>query len=358
MANVIIDQAALLHNFQVVQALASTAKLVAVLKADAYGHGLLKVAQLLKAADVIAVARLDEALMLRQSGVSSRLLVLSGHEDAASLALFSNYQIDSVLHHRSQLDALQAARLKQPIRIWLKINTGMNRLGVAPTDASVIAEALATCPQVQQPVIWMSHLANAENRQHPLNQKQRQCFSDTVPEGVPRSLLNSAGVLHYPADRFDWVRVGLMLYGVSPVIDQTTASLGLRPAMSLQARLIDQKPLQAGDVVGYGSIWEASEPTVMGVVNIGYGDGLPREYKPGWVCMVHGVPCPVIGRVSMDLLTLDLKPLMNANVTSKVGDMVELWGKSLSVSSVADMLNTIPYTLLSRLTPRVTHTYI
>lgn len=358
MANVTIDQAALLHNFQVVRALSSTAKVMAVLKADAYGHGLLKVAQLLTAADVIAVARLDEALMLREAGVWSRLLVLSGHEDATALSLFAKHKLESVVHHTSQLDALKVARLPQPIQVWLKINTGMNRLGVAPADAGVIADALAACPQVRQPVVWMSHLANAENIAHPLNQRQRQCFLDTVPAGVPRSLLNSAGLLHYPADRFDWVRVGLMLYGVSPVSDQSATSLGLMPAMSLQARLIDQKLLQAGDVVGYGSIWQAPEPMLMGVANIGYGDGLPREYKPGWMCLVCGVLCPVIGRVSMDLLTLDLRPLAAANVTSKIGDVVELWGKSLSVSTVAAMLDTIPYTLLTRLTPRVTHTYI
>ena len=358
MANVTIDQAALLHNFQVVRALASTAQVMAVLKADAYGHGLLKVAQLLTAADVIAVARLDEALMLRKSGVSSRLLVLSGHEDAASLALFAKHNIDSVLHHASQLDVLQATRLNQPIQIWLKVNTGMNRLGVAPADARAIADALAACPQVRQPVVWMSHLANAENAAHPLNQKQRQCFLDTAPADAPRSLLNSAGLLHYPAERFDWVRVGLMLYGVSPVSDQSAVSLDLLPAMSLQAKLIDQKPLQAGDVVGYGSIWQAPEAMLMGVVNIGYGDGLPREYKPGWMCLVCGVLCPVIGRVSMDLLTLDLRPLVAANVTAKIGDVVELWGKSLSVSTVAGMLDTIPYTLLTRLTPRVRHAYI
>lgn len=345
----LIDPQALKANLARVREVAPRARLMAALKANAYGHGLRRVARALDATDAFAVATVDEARALRSLGVGHPIVLLEGIYSPRDLQLARELDLELVVHHRFQVEALEADR-GRALKVWLKLDTGMHRLGVAPDEAGELHGRLERCSQVQQPVNLMSHLACAEETDNPMTRLQRERF-DELTEGWDgqRSLANSAGILHWPETHYDWVRAGGMLYGVLTESERTGADYGLRPAMVLESRLIAVNRLSKGDTVGYGASWRAGEAMPFGVVAIGYGDGYPRHAPSGTPIAVNGVVTQTLGRVAMDMVAVDLRPCADA----RVGDRVVLWGENVACETVARHAGTIGYELTSGLTSRV-----
>ena len=347
-----VDLAALKHNLAVVRRHTPGGRVMAVVKADAYGHGALVVAQSLAAeVEALAVARLDEALRLRAGGIRTPIAVLEGIFDTDGLQLAAQLGLDLIVHDALQVDLLERTSLPGRVRIWLKVDTGMGRLGVDVHAAGALWQRLTDCPAVAPPVGWMTHLAHARRGECPETDHQLALFAiASAGSGAPRNIANSAGILAWPRKHADWVRPGVMLYGVSPFAGEEGADCGLRPVMSLCSELIAVKALDAGDAVGYGGTWRTPRATRLGVVAAGYGDGYPRTLPSGTPVWVNGRPVPLVGRVSMDLLTFDLGP----NAADVVGSPVVLWGAGgPSVEALAASIGTIGYELLCRITPRV-----
>ncbi len=323
---------------------------MAVVKANAYGHDLIQVCQSLTQADGFGLARLEEALQVRSGGVSARLLLLEGVFRQEHLKHLVAHNIDTVVHHDNQIAMLEQAQLSRPVTVWLKVDTGMHRLGIRPEDFEQAYQRLMACENVAKPINLMSHFASADEPSKAQNQQQLAVFEQLTTElAGERSMANSAGILNLEQSHFDWIRPGIALYGVSPSDDDGARRRGLKPAMRLVSELIAVREHKAGEPVGYGGIWRAGQDTRLGVVAIGYGDGYPRNAPQGTPVWVNGRICPIVGRVSMDMLTLDLGPA----AADKPGDEVEMWGPNLPVEMVARTIDTIAYELVTKLTPRV-----
>jgi len=346
----VIHLPALRHNLRRVRQAAPGARVMAAVKANGYGHGQVRVARALVDADGFAVASIEEAVGLREAGITKPILLLEGIFEATELPLCSHLDLDIALHHNSQLDMLEHARLKHPVRVWLKIDTGMHRLGLTPADVPQTWRRLRECTAVVSDIRLMSHLARADERGADYTRRQLRIFNETTA-GLPgeRSLANSAGILGWPATHFDWARPGLMLYGASPFVDSLAMDEGLQPAMTLATRLIAIKRLGKGEPVGYGGTWTCPEDMDVGVVAIGYGDGYPRQAPSGTPVLVNGREAALIGRVSMDMLSIDLR----RHPEARVGDPVVLWGEGLPIEIIARSASTIPYTLMCGVTARV-----
>lgn len=341
---------ALRHNLGQVRARAPNSRVMAVVKADGYGHGLERVARALGGADAFGVAALSDAERLRAAGISQPILLLSGFDEPADIARLRQLQVDTVVHHMSQLLMLEHADAGEPIRCWLKIDTGMHRLGFAPELVREAHARLARLQGVVGDVVLMNHFASSDEFEKPQTREQLRVFAEATAE-LPgqRSLANSAAVLGWPDAHADWVRPGGALYGISVVAGTTGADFGLRPAMTLATRLIAVNHVRKGGCIGYAATWECPEDMPVGVAAIGYGDGYPRAAPAGTPVLVNGRPTQVIGRVSMDLLTLDLRGIPEA----QVGDPVVLWGPDLPVERIAEAAGTIGYELTCSITRRV-----
>ena len=341
-----IDLDALRHNLQVARNAAPGSKVMAVIKADAYGHGLTRVAGALRDADALAVARMGEAVALDEAGI----VVLGGFMDAQELLEASHRGFELVVHQPEQLQLLQEARLPKPVRCWLKVDTGMNRLGFSPAQAVPAFDVLQELSNIAGSPRLMTHLANADVSDDPFTVEQLQRFTPLATQyGGETSIANSAGILGWPESHGDWLRPGIMLYGASPFVDGKASDHDLKPVMTFSARLIAVKQLKAGERVGYGGTWTCPEDLPLGVVGVGYGDGYPRELPSGTPVLVKGKRVPLVGRVSMDMITLDLRQLPDA----RVGDPVVLWGDGLPAEEIAQAAGTIPYTLFCGITSRV-----
>ena len=338
------------HNLAVVRRYAPQAKVMAVIKANAYGHGMLRIAKKLDSADGFAVARVDEGIKLRKAGIQQRIAVMEGFTCAEELDNLIHYNVDALVHSYGQLEDFENRSGRDRIAIWLKIDTGMNRLGFAVSEVADVYRRLSACPIIKQPIGLMTHLANADDKNDPMTLKQIRLFNETVAGFPgPRSIANSAGILGWRESLSEWVRPGVMLYGISPFADSTGEQLELKPVMGLHSRLIAVKAIKQGEAVGYGGSWICEQSTTMGVVAIGYGDGYPRHAKAGTPVLVNGRRVPLIGRVSMDMITVDLA----SQPAAKPGDPVTLWGSGLAVEEIAICAGTIPYTLLCGITQRV-----
>lgn len=349
-AHALLDQDAIRHNLAVVKQYAPDARIMAVIKANGYGHGLLRIAEALHSVDAFAVARVDEGIRLRKAGVQNRIVVLEGFTYAEELDEFIEFRLDAVVHTSVQLTIFENRMERNQIAVWLKLDTGMNRLGFKAAEFSHAYQRLQACAMVKQPINLMTHLANADDRQDGTTLKQIRLFNGTVAAfSGARSIANSAGILAWREALADWVRPGVMLYGISPFPETTGRQLGLKPVMELHSRLIAVKLLEEGDTVGYGGGWRCDKPTTLGVVAIGYGDGYPRHTQAGTPVLVNGRRVPLIGRVSMDMITVDLESQPDA----QPGDPVILWGKTLPVEEIAHCADTIPYTLVCGITQRV-----
>lgn len=355
----IIDRSALRHNLSVVRTTAPTSKVLAVVKANAYGHGIVPVAQALSTADAFGVARLKEAMALREAGIDQPIVLLEGVFTHDDLDLVAKLKLELVVHSFAQVQALQSWLGKSPLPVWCKVDTGMNRLGFSTDEFALAWSQLMASPKVKQLRV-MTHLADADARDHARTQIQITRFQQLVGElGVERSIGNSAGLAAWPAARVEWVRPGLMLYGMSPFTGTTAGELGLRPAMTLVAPLIAIRQVRAGEEVGYGGTWRADRDSCVGIAAVGYGDGYPRHARTGTPVSVAGHIVPLIGRVSMDMIAIDLTDLpQQAGAAIETGQRVSLWGESLPAEQIALHADTIPYELVCAISQRVAMRYV
>jgi len=344
-ARAVIDLQALRHNYQLARE-STGAKALAVIKADAYGHGAVRVAQALEGeANGFAVACIEEALELRAAGIRAPVLLLEGFFEADELALIAEHDFWCVVHSLWQVEAIEQAALAKPINVWLKLDSGMHRVGLHPTDFQPAYRRLLTTGKVAR-IVLMSHFARADELDSPRSDEQLAIF-EAARQGLSAeiSLRNSPAVLGWPNIPSDWVRPGIMLYGATPFDHPQALADRLQPVMTLQSKVICVRELPAGEPVGYGGAFVAERPTRVGVVAMGYADGYPRQAPTGTPVWIDGQPSQLLGRVSMDMLCVDLTHLPGAGL----GSDVELWGRNIRVSEVAARAGTIAYQILCNL---------
>jgi alanine racemase len=342
---------AIASNYQLASRLAPASKSIAVIKANAYGHGMVKVAQhLQKMVPAFAVAFIDEAIQLRDAGISKPILVLQGVHRAADLAEVVARDLWLMLNQQQQLEWLLSARLVAPVRTWLKLDTGMHHLGISPERLDRACEDLGSSVNVQPGLVLCTHLSCADDLEDPMTRQQVGLIHSAAAKySFELSIANSAAILHWPEAHAGWNRPGYMLYGSCPTGSFDNDVQGLQPAMSMQSEIIAIRDLKPGDGVGYGLDWIASKPSKIGTIAIGYGDGYPRHAPSGTPVLVNGRRVPLVGRVSMDAISVDLSGLDDV----KVGDAVELWGGNITVNELASAAATIGYEILAGLTGRV-----
>ncbi|MFZ5723763.1 MAG: alanine racemase [Pseudomonadota bacterium] len=342
---------ALRHNLRVVRRLCPHSRVFAMVKANAYGHGLVPVARALGDADALGVATLDEALALREGGIGRPIVLIEGVCDVRELRLAAEHGFTLVVHNVEQADMLRRTSLAHPVDVWLKLETGMHRLGMPETAADLAVDALR--PRVRQ-LGAMTHFACADETGNALTRTQlERLMAFARRHHLPASAANSAGIVSLPASHLDVVRPGIMLYGSSPVAGRPAADFDLQPVMTLHAQIIAVNEVPKGEGVGYGQTWHAPRDSRIGVVGIGYGDGYPRHAMPGTPVRLAAGTVPMVGRVSMDMIGIDL----TAHPEARIGDAVELWGGQLPVDTVARHASTISYELFCRLTARVRFEY-
>lgn len=358
-----ITCAALAANLSRVRAAAPGCRVISVVKANAYGHGLVPVARALARTDAYAVARVEEALALREAGLAHPVILLEGPLEPADLEHAARYHLDLVIHCAEQLRMLENYRGNARYTLWLKFDTGMNRLGLPLGDAPAVLSRIQALSCAARPLRLMTHLACADQREAAMNLEQLQRFRTAFPDmACDVSIANSAAILALPetleapgapvrrAAASNWVRPGIMLYGISPFADTDGESLGLVPAMTFQTRLIAVRRVAAGESVGYGATWRATSDATIGIAAAGYGDGYPRSVPNCTPVLVDGHEVPLVGRVSMDMLAVDL----SGHPQATVGDIVTLWGQGLPVERIAEAAGTIAYELVCGITQRVT----
>jgi alanine racemase len=350
-----MDSSALAANLSAARQCSGGAKVMAVIKANAYGHGIVATAGALRDADAFGVARMEEAAAIRDARIEGRIVLLEGVFHSEQVPAAAAMGVELVVHSPEQIEILEQCGRGHGFRVWLKIDTGMNRLGFPPESAQEVARRLLGCPSVRGPLHLMTHLAKADEMADVMTERQIESF-DAAIDGVEgeRSIANSAGLLGWPASHRDWVRPGIMLYGISPFEESSGSDLGLRPAMTLSSELIAVHSVAAGSSVGYGGTWTAPSDTRVGVAAIGYGDGYTRHLGNGTPVLVNGRTASVVGRISMDLVTIDLQDAPDA----RVGDEVILWGRGLPVERLAIAAGTIPYELVCGVTQRVAMTVV
>lgn len=323
---------------------------MAVVKANAYGHGLAAVAQALGQADAFAVARIEEGIALRSAGIHQPVVLLEGVFDREQLMAAAQARFELVVHSAEQIDLLREAPADAAFTVWLKLDTGMNRLGFRPGQFDAALGALRRMHCVRQPVRVCTHMANADTPEHPGTGQQLALFDRVCADlDSEQSVANSAALFAFPQSQRDWVRPGIALFGVSPFADRVGTDLGLLPVMTLRTRVIGIKTLEAGESVGYGSQWEARRRTRLAIAAIGYGDGYPRNVISSTQVLIAGRRAPLAGRVSMDMLGVDVTDVPQA----QVGSDVVLWGEGLPVERIASCAGTVPYELLCGISQRV-----
>lgn len=344
-ARALIDLRALRHNYGLARTLGG-GKALAVIKADAYGHGAVPCAQALQAdADGFAVSCIEEALELRAAGIDTPILLLEGFFESGELALIQAHGLWCVVHASWQVDALAQAPLSKPVKVWLKADTGMHRVGLSPAQCEAAWRRLRSMPQVE-PQVLMTHLARADELEHPRSLQQAEVFERLRARlKTPTSLSNSAALLGWPQLRSDWARPGLMLYGAAPFDGPHPWADLLQPVMALESRIIGVRELPAGEPIGYGGRFLTEGPTRVGVVALGYADGYPQQAPCGTPVAIDGRPGRLIGQVSMDMLTVDLTD----HPAAGQGSRVELWGPQVRIDEVAKYCGASPYPLLSGL---------
>jgi len=351
-----IDLAAIRHNLSRVKQLAPNSKVMSVIKANAYGHGDIDIANALQDSDAFAVARLAEGLRLRQAGITKNIVILEGVNNSDQLQLAADNDLSLVFHNTLQIELLTHAPTTKPLTFcWLMVETGMHRLGMTQSQLNDALAILTNSQKVSGEIGLMSHYANADNWTDPRNVQQREKLkAASLMHAGPVSMANSAAILSQHNGDNEWLRPGIMLYGASPFEDKSSADLGLKPVMTLTAQLIAIEQLEVGDQVGYGGDWKADKAMTVGTVNIGYGDGYQRQLSNHSKVCIDNQLVDVIGRVSMDMICIDLSSINQANI----GDPVTLWGNEIiAVDTVAKHANTIAYELLCQLNQRVRRQY-
>ncbi|MCL6269764.1 alanine racemase [Sansalvadorimonas sp. 2012CJ34-2] len=344
-AKATINLSALRHNLSFARSLAGN-KVIGVIKADAYGHGAIPIAQVLQEEqiDCLAVACIEEAIVLREAGIKTPLLLLEGFYGSDELPLMEYYNLSAVIQQKEQIEILQKWSGK-PFDIWLKLDTGMHRIGFLPEEYKPAYTQLRNCPNVNR-IILMTHFACADESENDYTQQQIDIFRQTTKNFTEETCLcNSAGVMHWPQAHGDWIRPGLMMLGSSPFNGPHEHDHQLQPVMELTSQIFAIRKLNAGVPISYGATYVTDRPTTVGVVAMGYADGYPRHAPSGGPVLVNGQRTRVLGRISMDMMTVDLNPIPEA----KIGDTVTLWGKGLPATEVAHHAGTISYELFCNL---------
>lgn len=348
-----IDLAALRHNLAQVRRLCPASRIMALVKADAYGHGMVPVAKALRDADGLAVARLDEALQLRRAGIGQRILLLGTLLDRDDLALCSAQRIDITAHDTDTVQRIVDIAPRAPLRVWLKLDSGMHRLGLAPDEFGPADRLLRATPGIVE-LLHLTHMSSADDLDAPATTEQLAAFAAVRRggEGVAASIANSATIIARAGAGGEWVRPGIMLYGENPLA--RSHALPLRPVMTLTARVLALRELPPGSPVGYNARWTSARPSVIATLGIGYGDGYPRHAANGTPVWIGGRCAPLVGRVSMDSMAVDVTDCERV----AVGDEAQLWGPQLSASAVARHADTISYELFTGVTGRVPRVYV
>ena len=350
-----VQAGAIVDNYRVAARLTPGSKNMAVIKANAYGHGLLEVARILEpVVPAFAVAIIDEAVQLRDAGIRKPIIILQGATRAADLAEAAAKDFCLLLHDQRQVEWVLSSDAAAPVKVWLKAETGMHRLGLVAEALDQACGALLSSANVRPGLVLCTQLACADDLENPMTSQQvgaiRSCASK---HKLGLSIANSAGVLCWPETHAEWNRPGYMLYGNSPIDSLDGGSFGLSPAMTMKSELVAIKEIKPGDGTGYGLDWVAKKRSIIATIAIGYGDGYPRHAPSGTPVLVNGRRVPLVGRVSMDLISVDLTGVDNA----QVGDPVELWGQNLSVNEVASAAGTIGYEILTGVSARVPLVY-
>ncbi|PCJ42476.1 MAG: alanine racemase [Moraxellaceae bacterium] len=363
----VIDLAALRQNYQVIKQQAGTSQILAIVKADGYGHGMTSIARALPESDGFGVAILEEALLLRAAGITQKILMLEGALSLDEMQQAGEAKIDVVVHQLEQVAFVEQIGSDVSLNVWLKVDTGMHRLGLEPEDVQEAYRRLQACGCVRSMTL-MSHFSCADDVESPVSDRQYQRFEQLHNQHgsaeLDASLANSAGIFRDKQYHYQWVRPGIALYGGSPIAGQAAEALGLLPVMTLKSRVIALKVVAQGENVGYGARWTASAETKVAIVAIGYGDGYPRHMGSATKVLINDSLCSVIGRVSMDMIAVDVSAadVRGADVSRirpvALNDSVTLWGKGLPVEIVADWAETINYELLCQVTDRVDHRYL
>ncbi len=353
----IIDLNALRNNLSVIKKIAPKSKVLAMIKSNAYGHGAIKVAKTLEdKADAFGVACISEALTLHEAGIKNPIVLMQGFINIDELQIIDKYKFETVVHNEEQLVFLEKAKLTQQLKIWLKIDTGMHRLGFQENLANDAYQRLMQNNQIAKLLRIMTHMSDADTPEKSKTAQQIKLFEKITANFTgEKSIANSATILTHKEAHADWIRPGIALYGVSPFSGKTIYEYGFEPVMALEATLIAIQRLATSETVGYGSTWKAPCEMCAGIVNTGYGDGYPRSsITPNIPVLINGKATTLIGRISMDMLNIDLRNVPNV----KVGDIITFWGKGLPVENTALLSNTIPYELFCQLTQRVVYKYI
>jgi alanine racemase len=348
-----ISLPALANNLALAREAAGNSKIMAVIKADAYGHGAVAVAKALSDADAFAIARIDEGIQLRNHGIQKPIVVLGGIHSAREVALAIEFQLQPVIHAIADAELLDEFHPATPLPVWLKVDTGMHRLGVPSQHFREALEAIQSKKHLSLQGV-MTHLSDAEELDGAKNHQQQSLF-ESLTEGTAitaRSMANSAGILLHPSTHYEWVRPGIMLYGSNPASEENKFTSQLTPVMTFKSKVVSTRRLNAGESVGYNGTWQATTPCTIATIAAGYGDGYPRHATNGTPVLIRNKRYPLAGRVSMDLITVNV-----GDDDIAVGETVVLWGEGLPANVIAKSAGTISYQLFCGITPRVKRIY-
>jgi len=339
-----INLTALLHNARIIKKLAPQAKILAMVKANAYGHGASLIAKTLAPiVDGFGVARLTEAIFLQKQNIHHPIFILNGFSTKEELIEIAKYNFIIAIQNLQQVELIEKTDLPKPISAWIKINTGMNRLGIQRQFFSEAYQRLSNCKNILKPIGLMTHFACADDKENPMNQLQNELFLNlTQSIFAEKSLANSAAILNFPHTHANWIRPGIMLYGCSPIANKTGIDLNLKPVMTLKSKIIVIADIEKGMSIGYGATFIAAKDMRIGVIAIGYGDGYPRHIKSETPVLINKKFAYIVGRVSMDSIVVDL----NNHPEAQINDEAILWGEGLPVEIIAEKAHTICYELL------------
>ena len=352
-ARVSIDLKAIRHNYRLLKKISGNKRLIAVVKADAYGHGAIEVSKALPEADAFAVATVGEAVALRNAGVTHKILVLGGYIRLQELQTCIEHQLDPVLHQQDQLNHLLNYHDLEGLQIWVKIDSGMGRLGYALGDAPGVIAQLSRVPTLGK-IRLMTHLASADNVKSAFTEQQIQAVNDLQLDDYEWGIANSSGILAWPNAHKTWVRAGIALYGANPMMNRKQAIVDLKPVMQMKTSILAVNDHKKGDLIGYGNIYTCEKDTKIAVIAAGYADGYPR-YKTGTAQVsIHNQLCDIVGRVSMDMITVDVSNLKSVNVD----DEAILFGTSPEANDVADCSETLAYEIFCNVGSHVTREYL
>lgn len=348
-----IDALAIKHNLDVIKKKSPSSQIIAMVKSNAYGCGFEKIIPAVQdQVYACGVNSVTEAQCLRKINPNLKCIVFQGIFSKDEIEILEELNLEPVIHQFQQLAWLKEHKLRKPINLWIKINTGMNRLGFKPEALNDVIELLNQIPNIKKPMGIMTHMACADDPLHPLNQVQFQRFHNLLKNTELdwiKSIANSSAILNFPDQHADAVRPGILIYGASPLSNQTGASLGLKPVMHFNSQIIGTFICKAGDTVGYEGTWQAAHDTRIGLVPVGYGDGYPRHIAENTPVWVGGQRVPIRGKISMNWLTIDLSESPNA----KTGDRVELWGGNLPIETIAKAASTIAYELMCQVSHQI-----